>query len=142
MPVVEQPISNAYESLREQLRLPSPSIESRSTARENLQSRLRGNILMTISNAENRLLLSTGNKPSWRWATAPLRRHQRRARRYRRRAEDGSLRLAKHLNREREIIPSSIIDSEFRAAELVGQFDDQSLPPYDQLDRICVCILS
>ena len=29
---------------------------------ENLQSRLRGSILMSISNAENRLLLSTGNK--------------------------------------------------------------------------------
>src|SRR5688572_30543960 len=62
MPVVEHPISNAYETLREQLKLPSPSIESRSTASENLQSRLRGNILMSISNAENRLLLSTGNK--------------------------------------------------------------------------------
>ena len=62
MPVVEHPISNAYEVLRNEMKLPEPSVESRSTAAENLQSRLRGNILMTISNAEGRLLLSTGNK--------------------------------------------------------------------------------
>src|SRR5688572_1737546 len=62
MPVIEHPISHAYETLREELQLPAPSIDSRSVASENLQSRLRGNILMTISNSENRLLLSTGNK--------------------------------------------------------------------------------
>src|SRR5204863_400028 len=62
MPVVAHPISNAYETLRAELSLPSPSVENRSVASENLQSRLRGNILMTISNSENRLLLSTGNK--------------------------------------------------------------------------------
>src|SRR5215212_1247056 len=62
MPVIEHPISNAYEVLLKQMKLPAPSVENRSTAAENLQSRLRGNILMTISNAEGRLLLSTGNK--------------------------------------------------------------------------------
>src|SRR6185503_2100884 len=62
MPVIEHPISRAYETLRDELKLPAPSIDSRSVAAENLQSRLRGNILMTISNAEGRLLLSTGNK--------------------------------------------------------------------------------
>src|SRR5215211_6580502 len=49
MPVIEQSISQPYESLREQLNLPAPSVGSRSHAAENLQSRLRGNILMTIS---------------------------------------------------------------------------------------------
>jgi NAD+ synthase (glutamine-hydrolysing) len=48
--------------LLKQLKLPALRVESGSTATENLQSRLRGNILMTISNAEGRLLLSTGNK--------------------------------------------------------------------------------
>src|ERR671938_2056038 len=61
MPVIERPISAAYETLRAELNLPTPSVENRSVASENLQSRLRGNILMTISNADNRLLLSTGN---------------------------------------------------------------------------------
>jgi NAD+ synthase (glutamine-hydrolysing) len=137
MPIVEQPISHAYESLREQLNLPSPSTESRSTASENLQSRLRGNILMTISNAENRLLLSTGNKSELALGYCTLYGDT-----------NGGLAvigdvlktevyaLARHLNREREIIPQSIIDKRPSAELAPGQFDDQSLPPYDQLDRI------
>ena len=137
MPIVEHPISNAYETLREQLRLPEPSTQNRSTASENLQSRLRGNILMTISNAENRLLLSTGNKSELALGYCTLYGDT-----------NGGLAvigdvlktevyaLAKHLNRNREIIPQSIIDKRPSAELAPGQFDDQSLPPYDQLDRI------
>jgi NAD+ synthase (glutamine-hydrolysing) len=140
MPVVEQPISNVYESLREQLKLPRPSVETRSAsalAAENLQSRLRGNILMTISNAENRLLLSTGNKSELALGYCTLYGDT-----------NGGLAvigdvlktevyaLAKYLNREREIIPQAIIDKRPSAELAPGQFDDQSLPPYDQLDRI------
>src|SRR4026207_1939847 len=43
MPVIEHPISRAYETLRDELHLPEPSVGSRSVASENLQSRLRGN---------------------------------------------------------------------------------------------------
>jgi NAD+ synthase (glutamine-hydrolysing) len=137
MPVVEHPISNAYETLREQLKLPEPSTHNRSTASENLQSRLRGNILMTISNAENRLLLSTGNKSELALGYCTLYGDT-----------NGGLAvigdvlktevyaLAKHLNRDREIIPQAIIDKRPSAELAPGQFDDQSLPPYDQLDRI------
>src|SRR5689334_8996449 len=42
MPVIEHPISEAYEVLLKQMNLPAPSVENRSTAAENLQSRLRG----------------------------------------------------------------------------------------------------
>ena len=59
---IEQPIINAFSALLNQLELPEPTLNSSSRATENLQSRLRGNILMTISNADGRLLLSTGNK--------------------------------------------------------------------------------
>ncbi len=62
MPVIEHSISAPFDVMIKELKLPPPSVESSSTAAENLQSRLRGNILMTISNAEGRLLLSTGNK--------------------------------------------------------------------------------
>ena len=63
MKVIEHPISNAFEvTASRSYSLPSPTRKGASTAVENLQSRLRGNILMTISNAEGRLLLSTGNK--------------------------------------------------------------------------------
>jgi NAD+ synthase (glutamine-hydrolysing) len=137
MPVIEQPISHAYETLREQLQLPSPSIASRSTATENLQSRLRGNILMTFSNAEGRLLLSTGNKSELALGYCTLYGDT-----------NGGLAvigdvlktevyaLAQHLNRDREIIPKAIIDKRPSAELAPGQFDDQSLPPYDQLDRV------
>src|SRR5688572_27741547 len=62
MPVIERPITDAYEVLLKALEIPPPSAGGGSHAAENLQSRLRGNILMTISNNEDRLLLSTGNK--------------------------------------------------------------------------------
>src|SRR5919107_581631 len=62
MPVVKHPISDAFEVLTKQLGLTRPTRGGESLAAENLQSRLRGNILMTLSNAEGRLLLSTGNK--------------------------------------------------------------------------------
>ncbi|MCV4614811.1 NAD(+) synthase, partial [Escherichia coli] len=57
-----EPISGAFEVLTGQLRLRRPTRGGESLAAENLQSRLRGVILMAISNAEGRLLLSTGNK--------------------------------------------------------------------------------
>jgi NAD+ synthase (glutamine-hydrolysing) len=137
MPVIEHPISKAYETLRDELRLPEPSVGSRSVASENLQSRLRGNILMTISNAENRLLLSTGNKSELALGYCTLYGDT-----------NGGLAvigdvlktevyaLANFINREREIIPQSIIGKRPSAELAPGQFDDQSLPPYDQLDRV------
>jgi NAD+ synthase (glutamine-hydrolysing) len=137
MPVVERPISNAYETLRQELHLPVPSVENRSTASENLQSRLRGNILMTISNAENRLLLSTGNKSELALGYCTLYGDT-----------NGGLAvigdvlktevyaLANYLNRDREIIPQAIVAKRPSAELAPGQFDDQSLPPYDQLDRV------
>ena len=52
MPVVQRPITSAFQVLTQELELPPPSESNSSHAAENLQSRLRGNILMTISNAE------------------------------------------------------------------------------------------
>jgi NAD+ synthase (glutamine-hydrolysing) len=137
MPVIEHSISNAFEVLLKQLQLPAPSVESRSTAAENLQSRLRGNILMTISNSEGRLLLSTGNKSELALGYCTLYGDT-----------NGGLAvigdvlktevyaLANYLNRDQEINPRSIIDKRPSAELAPGQFDDQSLPPYDQLDRV------
>ena len=137
MPVIEHPISSAYEVLLKQMNLPAPSIESRSTAAENLQSRLRGNILMTISNSEGRLLLSTGNKSELALGYCTLYGDT-----------NGGLAvigdvlktevyaLANYLNRDKEIIPQAIVGKRPSAELAPGQFDDQSLPPYDQLDRV------
>jgi NAD+ synthase (glutamine-hydrolysing) len=137
MPVIEHPISDAYEVLRKQMKLPEPSLESRSTASENLQSRLRGNILMTVSNAEGRMLLSTGNKSELALGYCTLYGDT-----------NGGLAaigdvlktevyaLANYLNKNEELIPQAIISKRPSAELAPGQFDDQSLPPYDQLDQV------
>jgi NAD+ synthase (glutamine-hydrolysing) len=134
---IQKPISEAFHVLRNELGLPEPQAGGNSHAVENLQSRLRGNILMTISNAENRLLLSTGNKSELALGYCTLYGDT-----------NGGLavigdvlktevyELARLYNRERQIIPQSIIDKRPSAELAPGQFDDQSLPPYDQLDPI------
>jgi len=135
--VTEQSITPAYRTLIEQLALPAPSVKSGSHAAENLQSRLRGNILMTISNAEGRLLLSTGNKSELALGYCTLYGDT-----------NGGLAaigdvlktevyaLANYLNRTSEVIPPTIINKRPSAELAPGQFDDQSLPPYDELDQI------
>jgi len=137
MKVIEHPITNAFSTLLEQLQLPAPAADSSSHAAENLQSRLRGNILMTISNAEGRLLLSTGNKSELALGYCTLYGDT-----------NGGLavigdvlktevyQLARHLNRDAEIIPLAIINKRPSAELAPGQFDDQSLPPYEELDPI------
>ncbi len=137
MPVIERPISAAYQTLLSELKLEAPAKGGTSIAAENLQSRLRGNILMTISNSEGRLLLSTGNKSELALGYCTLYGDT-----------NGGLavigdvlktevyKLAEHINLLREIIPRSIIDKRPSAELAPDQFDDQSLPPYDQLDRI------
>src|SRR5215213_11636085 len=59
MKTIEHPITSAFEALSKELNLLKPTRGGEELAAENLQSRLRGNILMTISNKEGRLLLST-----------------------------------------------------------------------------------
>ena len=137
MPVIEHPISAAYETLLQELKLPAPEAGKSSLAAENLQSRLRGNILMSISNSEGRLLLSTGNKSELALGYCTLYGDT-----------NGGLAvigdvlktevyaLARYLNRNGEVIPAAIIDKRPSAELAPGQFDDQSLPPYDQLDKI------
>jgi NAD+ synthase (glutamine-hydrolysing) len=138
---VERPIGEAFHALRNELGLPEPSVRSGAraieVAVENLQSRLRGNILMTISNAEGRLLLSTGNKSELALGYCTLYGDT-----------NGGLavigdvlktevyELARLYNRERELIPLSIINKRPSAELAPEQFDDQSLPPYDILDPI------
>ena len=137
MPTIERPISEAYEVLIKELGLVKPQTASEELARQNIQSRLRGNILMSISNAEGRLLLSTGNKSELALGYCTLYGDT-----------NGGLAvigdvlktevyaLARYINREREIIPNTIIDKRPSAELAPGQFDDQSLPPYDKLDPI------
>jgi NAD+ synthase (glutamine-hydrolysing) len=137
MPVIEHPIFNAFEVLVKELGLTRPTRGGESLAAENLQSRLRGNILMTISNAESRLLLSTGNKSELALGYCTLYGDTNGGL-----AVLGDLlktevyELARHYNSTGEIIPSTIIEKRPSAELAPGQFDDQSLPPYDKIDPI------
>jgi NAD+ synthase (glutamine-hydrolysing) len=131
------PITKAFESLSRDLGLTSPTRGGESLAAENLQSRLRGNILMTISNKENRLLLSTGNKSELALGYCTLYGDT-----------NGGLavlgdvlktevyQLARHINVASEIIPVAIIEKRPSAELAPEQFDDQSLPSYDVIDPI------
>ena len=138
MKVIERPITKAFNVLLKELELAPPAAGQKgSHAAENLQSRLRGNILMSISNDENRLLLSTGNKSELALGYCTLYGDT-----------NGGLAvigdvlktevylLARHFNNDREVIPLSIIEKRPSAELAPDQFDDQSLPPYDRLDPI------
>src|SRR6266478_6048589 len=123
--VIERPITAAYQSLRNELGLPEPKAGSNSHAVENLQSRLRGNILMTVSNAEGRLLLSTGNKSELALGYCTLYGDTNGGL-----AVIGDLlktevyALARHFNRECEFIPEAIIEKRPSAELAPNQFDD------------------
>jgi NAD+ synthase (glutamine-hydrolysing) len=135
--VIERPIVEPFRVLLKELGLQAPTAESSSHAAENLQSRLRGNILMTISNNEGRLLLSTGNKSELALGYCTLYGDTNGGL-----AVIGDLLktevydLARNYNREKEIIPRAIIEKRPSAELAPNQFDDQSLPPYHLLDPI------
>jgi NAD+ synthase (glutamine-hydrolysing) len=137
MEAIEHPITSAFDVLTKELGLAQAPGGARALAAENLQSRLRGNILMTISNSEGRLLLSTGNKSELALGYCTLYGDT-----------NGGLAvlgdvlktevyaLARHFNRESEIIPRAIIEKRPSAELAPGQYDDQQLPPYDRIDPV------
>ena len=104
---------------------------------ENMQSRIRGLILMAISNKQNRLLLSTGNKSEMAMGYCTLYGDMNGA--------IGVLsdvpktivyKLADYINREKEIIPIESIKKTPSAELRPNQKDSDSLPDYSTLDSI------
>jgi NAD+ synthase (glutamine-hydrolysing) len=104
---------------------------------ENIQARIRGGVLMALSNKFGRLLLTTGNKSELAVGYATL---------YGDMAGGLAVisdvpktlvyRIAEHLNRDAEVIPRNIIDKPPSAELRPDQTDQDSLPPYDELDRV------
>ncbi len=104
---------------------------------ENIQARIRGNILMAVSNKEKSLVLSTGNKSELAMGYCTLYGDM-----------SGGLaaisdlpktlvyELSRHINRDREIIPDASITKPPSAELRPNQKDQDSLPPYEVLDRI------
>ena len=106
-------------------------------AEENLQARIRGNILMFISNREGYLVLTTGNKSELAVGYCTLYGDMAGGL-----AVIGDIpkmmvyELAKFINREREIIPQSVLTKVPSAELRPNQKDEDSLPPYSILDQI------
>ena len=109
----------------------------RDVTEENIQARIRGVIMMALSNKFGALLLTTGNKSEMAVGYCTL---------YGDMA--GGLAvisdvfkmqvygLARWINREREIIPHNTIEKPPSAELRPGQVDQDSLPPYEMLDAI------
>ncbi|MEH1950736.1 MAG: NAD+ synthase [Nostoc sp.] len=106
-------------------------------AEENIQSRIRGNLLMAIANKFGYLLLSTGNKSEMAVGYCTLYGDM-----------NGGLAviadvpktrvysLCHWLNRHNEIIPENVLTKAPSAELKPGQVDRDSLPPYEVLDDI------
>ena len=104
---------------------------------ENIQSRVRGNLLMALSNKFNALVLTTGNKSEMSVGYCTLYGDMVGAL-----AVIGDVvktevyRLCHYVNRERAVIPQVILDKPPSAELRPGQKDTDSLPPYEVLDPI------
>jgi NAD+ synthetase len=106
-------------------------------AEENIQARVRGSILMALSNKFGCLLLSTGNKSEMAVGYCTLYGDM-----------NGGLSvisdlpktmvytLARYINREQEIIPESTLVKAPSAELRPNQTDQDTLPPYDVLDKV------
>ena len=106
-------------------------------AEENLQARIRGNLLMALSNKMGWMVLATGNKSEFSVGYCTL---------YGDMAGGFAVikdvpkvwvyKISRWLNHEKEIIPESIITKEPSAELRPGQRDTDSLPAYDLLDSV------
>ena len=130
-------IDSVYKSFLEQFTSLFGPSQSYGVTQENLQARIRGTLLMAVSNREDRIVLATGNKSELSVGYTTL---------------HGDLvgglavlgdvlkrdvyRLAHHANRERPQIPQSSIEKPPSAELAPDQVDSDALPPYDVLDAI------
>lgn len=132
----EIPILEIYHAFSEALNPLFRGLEPDETE-ENLQARIRGNLLMAISNKLGSLLLTTGNKSEMAMGYCTLYGDL-----------SGGLavisdvpktlcyRLARWINQGGDVIPERVL-TRLPSAELrPNQTDQDTLPPYDLLDRI------
>ena len=134
-----EPISESFEVLLKQLEFQKPEKGGENLAAENMQSRLRGVILMAISNAEGRLVLATGNKSELAVGYCTLYGDT-----------NGGLAvigdvlkteayaIARRINETagKDLIPIEIIEKAPSAELAPDQFDSDSLPPYEIMDPV------
>jgi NAD+ synthase (glutamine-hydrolysing) len=134
----EVPIDDVVTEFEDSL-APSFGAVERDLTEENLQARVRGVLLMALSNKFGWLVVATGNKSELSVGYATL---------YGDMAGGFALlkdvfktdvfRLSRHLNERagRELIPETIIERAPSAELRADQLDEDSLPPYAELDRV------
>jgi NAD+ synthase (glutamine-hydrolysing) len=135
---IELSIEDAMQAYERALAGPFEGTEP-DIAEENLQARIRGNVVMALSNKFGWLVLTTGNKSELSVGYATLygdmaggfavlkdvfKTMVYRLTRWRNAQEDENL------------VPSSVLDRKPSAELSADQFDEDSLPPYDVLDAI------
>ncbi len=123
----------------------------RGLAHENLQSRLRGLILMTLSNQTNRIVLSTGNKSELACGYATLYgdmcggfnclKDLYKTQVYNLAAWRNGAKPVNALGPNGEIINQRIMTKAPTAELKPGQTDQDTLPSYDELDQILMCLI-
>lgn len=134
-----EPISAIYDSYLDVLEMDLAKDEAEEVEiyHQNLQARIRGNILMAFSNRFGHLVLATGNKSEAMMGYCTL---------YGDTVgglavlsdilKAGVYQLAEYINRDKEIIPKEVIERVPSAELKPGQKDEDSLPPYEVLDPI------
>jgi NAD+ synthetase len=130
------PIANAFAAFKAQFTEVFAGLPE-DTTEENMQARLRGMILMSLSNKFGHIVLSTGNKSELAVGYCTI---------YGDMAGGLAVisdvpktmvyELARWMNRDGEMIPKSTIEKPPSAELKPGQKDQDSLPPYDVLDEI------
>lgn len=130
------PIQPLFDSFRQALAIPFAG-QAEDVTEENLQARIRGNLLMALSNKFGHLLLTTGNKSEMAVGYCTLYGDM-----------CGGLAviadlpktwvyaLAHHLNREQTVIPENTLLKPPSAELRPHQTDQDTLPPYEILDGI------
>ncbi len=133
---IDIPIGGIFQAYLEAL---APPFAGRTpdVAEENVQARIRGTLLMALSNKFNWLLLATGNKSEYSCGYATL---------YGDMAGGFALikdvpkmlvyELARWRNTSGEVIPAGVLERAPTAELRPGQRDTDSLPPYEVLDPI------
>jgi NAD+ synthase (glutamine-hydrolysing) len=137
--LIEIPIESAMRTYDELLESGIGEGAEPGLARENIQARIRGNIVMALSNEYGWLVLTTGNKSELSVGYATL---------YGDMAGGFAVikdvlktlvyRLVRYRNgiADRELIPASVLERAPSAELRPDQLDEDSLPPYEQLDAI------
>ncbi len=130
------PIADLFEDYLKTLK-PVFGDREEDVTEQNIQARIRGNLLMALSNKFDHLLLTTGNKSEMAVGYCTLYGDM-----------SGGLavisdvpkqlvyELARFINRSADIIPTRILKKPPSAELKPDQLDQDDLPPYDLLDQI------